>query len=191
MAGQALRAASDCGLLAAVALLASCATPHRQDLARFESVLAAQDSATAGLTRWCAQRHLAPTPQIRAERITDQGAPRPTDLARLLDLPPGSRPGYRHVRLSCGGVVLSQAHNWYVPARLTQQMNAALDTTDTPFGTVAAPLAFTRERLSSTRGGDPACPKGTILYHRALLRLPGGSPLALVVECYTPAVLRD
>jgi hypothetical protein len=99
--------------------------------------------------------------------------------------------GYRHVRLSCGPVVLSEAHNWYLPSRLTPAMNTALATSDTPFGKVAAPLHFTRLALDARRGRAPSCPANTVLSHRALLRLPDGRPLALVVECYTAANLRQ
>lgn len=98
---------------------------------------------------------------------------------------------YRHVRLSCGASVLSVAHNWYVPSRLSPDMNEALETSDTPFGKVVAPLRFTRERLASERGPAEGCPKDTILSHRAVLRLPDGRPLSLVVECYTRANLRS
>jgi chorismate-pyruvate lyase len=97
--------------------------------------------------------------------------------------------GYRHVQLVCGDAVLSQAHNWYVPARLTAAMNEQLDQTDLPFGRVAASLGFTREAIASARRGDPACPAGAISTHRALLRLPDGAPLAMVVECYLEANL--
>jgi hypothetical protein len=98
--------------------------------------------------------------------------------------------GYRHVRLACGASVLSEADNWFVPARLTPEMNRTLAGTDTPFGKVAAPLGFRRERLEARRGRAPGCPPRTVLSHRALLRLPSGAPLALVTECYTRAVLR-
>lgn len=143
-----------------------------------------------GLSRWCASKHLAPSPDIRARQVLGEAAPPPHDLRRLLGLPEGAAPAYRHVRLSCGGVTLSEAHNWYVPARLTGQMNATLANTDTPFGKVAAATGFVRQRLDSKRGAMPSCPAGTILSHRALLRLPDGSPLALVIECYSAANLR-
>ena len=68
-------------------------------------------------------------------------------------------------------------------------MNRQLAETQVPFGRVAASLAFTREPLASARRGDPACPAGAISTHRALLRLPDGQPLAMVVECYTEANL--
>jgi len=92
----------------------------------------------------------------------------------------------RHVRLACGAKVLSEATNWYVPARLTPAMNTALDGTAAPFGRIAAPLDFRRERLEARRGALPGCPVPTILSHRARLVLPDGRPLALVTECYTP-----
>lgn len=168
----------------AVLLTVSCAMPRRAALAEFESTLAAQDSATAALTQWCAVRGLADPARISAAQVPGLAA-LPAGLHRRLDIAPGAVPGYRHVRLSCGGRVLSDAHNWYVPQRLTPAMNEVLRTTDTPFGKVAAPLGFRRERLDSQRGRAQGCPKGTILSHRALLRLADGQPLALVVECYT------
>lgn len=158
-------------------------------LPRFEAALAAHDSATAALTQWCATRHLAAPAVIRAEPAPGEIAPLPTDARALLNVRGEEPLGYRHVRLSCGNTVLSEAHNWFVPARLTPDMNARLNRTDTPFGTVAAPLHFTRERLASQRGAGTGCPATTILTHRALLRLPDGAPLALVVECYTRANL--
>lgn len=118
---------------------------------------------------------------IRAAPVKDGAQALPADGATLLGT---QQTGYRHVRLSCGEQVLSEAHNWYVPARLTPQMNDLLARTDTPFGQVAAPMGFRRERLSSKRGALPGCPAATILSHRALLRLPDGQALAYVLECY-------
>ena len=166
--------------LLAVALQCGCTGPA---LPRFEATLAATDSATKGLATWCQARHLASPARISARQIKGDDAPRPADAAAFT--------GYRHVRLSCGNFVLSEAHNWYARARLSPEMNRVLDTTDTPFGTVAAPLGFRRERLSAARGAAQGCPRGTILSHRARLVLPDGQPLALVVECYTQANLKS
>ena len=165
--------------------LAGCAHPQ---LPAFERTLAAQDSATAALGQWCATRRLADPPQIRAERLTE-ATPPPPDLHALLQPSPDEPLAMRRVRLRCGSLVLSEAWNWYRPARLTPQMNVTLDSSDTPFGRVAAPLGFRRERLLQQRGRAGGCPAGTVLSHRALLRLPDGQPLALVVECYTRATL--
>jgi hypothetical protein len=177
---------------AALALLGGCANPR---LPAFEHTLAAQDSATAALGEWCAARHIAQPARITASPVHDADAPPPGDLRTLLG--EGSAPiGYRHVRLACGSarlaiVVLSEAHNWYLPDRLTPEMKAVLATSDVPFGKVVGPLHFTRQPLDSRRGRAPACPAHTVVSHRALLRLPDGHPLALVVECYTTANLQD
>lgn len=172
----------------AALVLGACAAPQPDLLDQFEATLAAQDSATAALGTWCAARGIAAPPRISAEVLPGGMRSDPHDLPALLQLT--APPGYRHVRLTCGGRVLSEAHNWYVPQRLTPAMNAALATSDVPFGKVAAPLRYSRQRLSSQRGAGPGCPADTILTHRALLRLPDGAPLALVTECYTPANLR-
>ena len=172
--------------MAAMLVMASCTNPQ---LPAFEHTLAAQDSATAALGQWCAARHLANPARITASPVHDADAPPPADLRALLATP--SAPiGYRHVRLSCGQIVMSEAHNWYVAGRLTPAMNATLAASDTPFGKVVTALHFTREPLDSRRGRAPSCPAATVLSHRALLRLPDGEPLALVVECYTAANLR-
>ncbi len=179
-----LRAASIA--LAACLALAGCTTP----LARLERTLAAQDSATAALGAWCKARRIADPPVIAAHQLRADSPPEPADLRAVLGVGTGEAVGYRHVALACGDTVLSVAHNWYVPARLTPAMNAALDTSDAPFGRVAAPLGFSRERLAAQRGTSAGCPQGTVLSHRARLVLPDGQPLSLVVECYTPANLR-
>ncbi|CAM4236085.1 Lipoprotein [Novosphingobium lubricantis] len=176
------------GLAALAALaIAGCAAPA---LPRFEAVLAANDSATAALGQWCATQGIANPPEIRALADPDARlAPSPAVRA-MLGVGADEPIGYRHVRLACGHTVLSVAHNWYVPARLTAQMNHVLGTTQTPFGKVVAPLGFHRERLGERRGAMAQCPVGTVLSHRALLRLPDGRAISLVVECYTRANIR-
>lgn len=149
----------------------------------FEALLNAQNSATEALTQWCGQRGLAPTPHITATLVQGEDALPAPDLPDTLGT---EEPGYRHVRLACGGHVLSEAHNWYNPALLTAEMNHVLATTDTPFGKAVAALNFRREKLASRRGPLPGCPADTVLANRALLRLPDNRVLALLLECYTP-----
>lgn len=165
-------------------VLSGCA--HRPELDDFERTLAAQDSATAALSQWCAAHGLATRPQIVARPVSGPALPPPADIAGLLG---GEPVAFRHVRLTCGDAVLSEAFNWYVPARLSAAMNRTLAETDTPFGRVAAPLGFRRERIDAHRGATGGCPPATILTHRARLVLPDGRPLALLVECYTQAIL--
>jgi hypothetical protein len=68
-------------------------------------------------------------------------------------------------------------------------MNRTLEASRTPFGKVAAPLGYVREPIDSRRGSAGGCPPGVVLSNRAMLRLPDGRPLALLVECYTAANL--
>jgi hypothetical protein len=159
-------------------------------LSRFERTLAANHSATASLSQWCAARGIAAPPTISAlaDRSAEE-APSPATRAAL-GVSAEEPVTFRHVRLLCGTAVLSNAKNWYVPARLTPAMNAALLTTDTPFGTAVRPLGFRRERLESRRGRTAECPPGTVLSHKAVLRLADGRGISLVAECYTAANLR-
>jgi hypothetical protein len=173
-------------LLAAGALLASCTS----SLSKFETTLASNDSATAALSQWCAQRALASPAQIRATPNAGEPLAATPAIRALLGVSAQEPVAYRNVRLSCGTYVLSLARNWYVPARLTPEMNSQLSTSDTPFGTVVAPLGFHRERLAAQRGAAADCPAGTVVSHSALLRLPDGAAISLVVECYTAANLR-
>ncbi|MFM5950380.1 MAG: chorismate--pyruvate lyase family protein [Novosphingobium sp.] len=182
--------------LIALALLglASCAAPQRYaaqaaKLAAFDVTLAANDSATEALEQWCEQERLASPARVTARRIKRSAKP-PEDLRSLLEISAQEPVQYRHVILSCGRKPLSVAHNWFVPSRLGPGMEQQLAQTDTPFGKVAAPLAFRREPLETLYDPPPECPADTISAHRALLRLPDGRPLAYVIECYTPANLQ-
>lgn len=159
-------------------------------VAAFEANLAAHASATRALSQWCKLRGIDPEGQITVQFVRDADLAAPADLRAILDISAEEPLGYRHVRLLCAGAVLSEAHNWFVPARLTAEMNHELAESSVPFGTIAAGLAFSREPIASARHGDPGCPAGAISTHRALLRLPDGQPLALVAECYTEANLR-
>ncbi len=170
------------------AALAGCATAGG-DVAALERTLRAHASATAALEEWCAARGFAAAPQIAATLIAGPAPATPPGLRERLGVSRDEPLGYRHVRLSCGSRVLSVAHNWFVRAALSRDMNAALDTGDIPFGKIAAPLGFTRETIDTRRGGEPGCPAGTVLSQVALLRLPDGRPLAFLTECYTPAAV--
>jgi chorismate-pyruvate lyase len=172
--------------LAALTLASAPAAAPTLD--QFEARLAANPSATAVLETWC-REHFDPAATVRASVISTSSSSPTGRIRRELAIGDADRLSYRRVSLQCSGRELSLAYNWYVPERLTPEMNRVLAETDQPFGRVAAPLGYTRERLRGERGTADFCPAGTILTHRALLRLPDGRPLALVVECYTGAIL--
>ena len=181
-----------------------------QALALNESLnadLLAHDSATLTIERWCADHRLADPARIVAERVSDAAKPASAEVREALDVKPGEPLGYRRVRLKCGDHVLSEADNWYVPTRLTPEMNHALETTDTPFGKAVAALHFRRHTLSADLLWRPL-PKGWeigatpvpqeagaltipdhVLEHRAVLSTPDGEPFSEVVETYTGEVL--
>jgi chorismate-pyruvate lyase len=179
-------------------------------LALLESLnadLLAHDSATLTIERWCAEHRLANPARIVAERVSDAAKPASAEVREALDVKPDEPLGYRRVQLKCGDHVLSEADNWYVPARLTPEMNHALETTDTPFGKAVAALHFRRHTLSADLLWRPL-PKGWeigatpvpqeaaamtipdhVLEHRAVLSTPDGEPFSEVVETYTGEVL--
>jgi chorismate-pyruvate lyase len=169
--------------------------------------LLSNDSATLTLDRWCEAHKLARPPKIVAERVHDNDKEPSEEVRKLLGVGASDPVRYRHVRLHCGPHVLSEADNWYVPARLTPDMNKVLDTSDTPFGRAVQALHFHRHTLSAQllwsplpQGWDmaselPASGKGPLripaetIQHRAVLSLPDGTPFSLVVETYTNEVL--
>jgi chorismate-pyruvate lyase len=148
-------------------------------------------SATEVLGRWCALHRLADPPVIRALR--DRAVDKPADeqVRARLDVGAGERVRYRRVRLVCGAHVLSNADNWYVPRRLTPDMNLELDQTDIPFGLVVKPLNYHRVRIAATlllgRDGTPRSGNG-VLRHEAVLVTASGEPFSFVAETYTPDV---
>jgi hypothetical protein len=169
--------------------------------------LLAHDSATLTIERWCADHRLADPARIVAERVSGADKPASAEVREALDVKPDEPLGYRRVRLKCGDHVLSDADNWYVPARLTPEMNHVLETTDTPFGKAVAALHFRRHTLSADLLWRPL-PKGWemratpapkeagaltipdhVLEHRAVLSTPDGEPFSEVVETYTGEVL--
>jgi chorismate-pyruvate lyase len=120
--------------------------------------LLASNSATLTLQQWCAEHHLAEKPEIVAHRIDpDSQAPSATPREHL-QVSAHELVRYRRVELSCGEHVLSVAENWYVPGRLTQEMNRLLATTQTPFGIVVRALSPHRETIAVNMLWSPLPP---------------------------------
>ena len=166
-----------------------------------EITLLTHSSATLALEAWCTAHHMADRPVVVARKMA-LAAPDPVPARVRADLGASATRPIRHrqVQLVCGTHVLSVADNWYVPDRLTADMNAALDGSDAAFGHVVAPLHFSRDRLEFTRLWSPwpGGPQGTggmivppaaIVRQRAVLRDAHGQPFSEVVETYTDQTL--
>jgi chorismate-pyruvate lyase len=165
--------------------------------------LLTHNSATLTLERWCETHKLASPAIVVAERMRDVDKAPTDEVRRLLNVNATALVRYRRVRLHCGEHVLSEADNWYVPTRLTPDINRSLDTTDTAFGRAVQTLHFRRQTLSAKllwsplpegwEMGVPASEIGTgrlpipyhVIEHRAVLSLPSGTPFSVVVETYT------
>jgi chorismate-pyruvate lyase len=168
--------------------------------------LLASSSATRTLETWCGEHRMGS--KIVAVRVPDaRKEPSPEQLQRLA-VRDASEVQYRRVELRCGAHVFSEADNWYVPARLTSEMNSLLSTTDTPFGKVVAPLTPYRRTLAATMLWTPL-PRGwelqrrprscwrcrrlvlpkELFQHRAVLYTTEHLPFSEVVETYQSELL--
>ena len=165
-------------------------------------------SATATLERWCRDHMLAENPTIVAALMRNVNRPATAEQRRHLQVTERDAVTYRHVQLRCGDRVLSEADNWYVPGRLTPEMNRLLETTDTPFGravqslepyrqTYSAmllwlPLPDGWERQSTTlpaATGRALVIPDTLFEHRAILYTREHVPFSEVDEIYQRQVL--
>jgi hypothetical protein len=79
------------------------------------------------------------------------------------------------------------AENWYVPGRLTPEMNRLLDTTTTPFGRVVQALEPYRRTFASkmlwSSAASPSPPEA-LFEHRAVLYTRDNKPFSEVYEIY-------
>jgi chorismate-pyruvate lyase len=176
-------------------------------LQTLDADLLSHDSATLTLERWCGAHRLAAAPRIVAERVAGVDKQPTADQRQELGIDANEPVRYRRVKLLCGTWVLSEADNWYVPSRLTPDMNKTLETTNTPFGKAVQALHFQRHTLSSrllwlplpdgwemsapgkTAGAVPLTIPPAVLENKAVLSLPDGTPFSEVVETYSSNVL--
>jgi chorismate-pyruvate lyase len=168
----------------------------------------ASRSATLTLERWCNEHGLA---GIRDAKIVARSTgiePKPLteEQRHRLAIGPEVEVKYRHVQLFCGDQVLSEADNWYVPSRLTGEMNRVLETTATPFGKTVMDLKPYRQTYAVNvlwwplpKGWEtkpvPAAPETAtleipevIFEHRAVLYA-NGLPFSEVHELYRRQLL--
>jgi chorismate-pyruvate lyase len=210
---------------AAVIVVCACALGRAQDqpawpdtfesrleaLALIETLnadLLSSRSATTALEQWCGDHRLADNPTIVATTIADDRLPATAEQRQRLQVSDGETVAYRHVRLRCGARTLSDARNWYVPSRLTPEMNRQLVSTDTPFGRVVRALEPYRRTFAATRLWSPLPPgwergatpsradahgllemPDALLEHRAVLYTREHLPFAEVDEVYQRQLL--
>ena len=152
--------------------------------------LLASRSATQTLEAWCGDHHLAAAPRIVARVVTNADKPVTAEQRQRLHVTDTDVVKFRHVRLQCGSRVLSEADNWYVPSRLSVDMNHLLETTDTPFGTVVRPLEPYREAIAVTMFWTAgAAPPEALFAHRAVLFTRDHVPFSEVYEVYQRDIL--
>jgi chorismate-pyruvate lyase len=167
------------------------------------ATLLAARSATFTLDKWCADHKLGSEPNVRARLIRGVDKPVSAEQRLRLEVSDDEPVKFRHVELACGDRVLSEADNWYVPSRLTAEMNALLETTDTPFGRAVADLKPSRQTFAvevlwkplpdgwEERAPTADHPEQTLdiphrlFAHRALLFTPERKPISEVEEIYT------
>jgi chorismate-pyruvate lyase len=169
--------------------------------------LLASHSATTTLDKWCADHKLASDPTIRARLVSGMEKPVTPEQRQRLRIGQAELVKYRRVELACGDHVLSEADNWYVPSRLSTEMNAILETTDTPFGRAVLDLKPIRQTFAVEifwkpladgweLGPPPADRPGAALTipwrlfeHRALVYSADLQPFSEVNETYTSEIL--
>ena len=134
-------------------------------------------SATLSLENWCRDHRLAAEPKILAHVVTGINKAATAEQRQRLEVTAQDEMKYRRVQLRCGIRVLSEADNWYVPSRLTAEMNQLLETTDTPFGKAVKSLEPYRRTFAVKLLWAPL-PEG---WERGLGRLPVATSRALVI----------
>jgi hypothetical protein len=171
----------------------------------------ASRSATFTLEKWCADHRLSgdAEPRILARQGNDKAKPATLEQRQRLGVDPSEEIKFRHVQLLCGNRIFSEADNWYVPARLTAEMNRLLETTTTPFGKAVQDLHPYRRTFAATvlwrplpEGWEtkplPALQPDTagslpipdaLFEHRAVLYTDAGKPFSEVDEVYQRALI--
>ena len=146
-------------------------------------------SATFTLEKWCRDHGVA-EPVIVVARccLVAESAPDPDRLSRLR-VTEDAAIRRRRVQLLYGGHVLCEAENWYVPGRLTPEMNHVLETSDIPFGKVVRALEPHRETFATTRFWSAEHIPHSLFCVQALILGPDHLPLAEVDEVYQRPLL--
>ena len=170
----------------------------------------AGSSATQSLEKWCRDHKMAADPIIVARVMAGVDKAPTSEQLQRLQVTTANDVKHRHVELRCGSHILSEADAWYVPSRLTADMNRLLETTETPFGraiqslrpyrrTFAVTLLWSplpagweqqrpARKQSSERATPLVLPK-ELFEHRAILYTSDHQPISEVHERYQGQLL--
>jgi hypothetical protein len=168
----------------------------------------ASPSATLSLEKWCRDHKMADDPIVLARAIAGLNKAPASEQLQRLQVTSAADVRYRGVELRCGSHVLSEADNWYVPGRLTTEMNTVLETSDTPFGKAVQslrpyrrtfavallwsplPAGWEQQRRPGEQDGARALELPKDLFeHRAMLYTSDHQPFSEVHERYQGELL--
>jgi hypothetical protein len=170
--------------------------------------LLTSESEKETLARWCVSHRLVSNPQIAIERVLD-AEELPTAAQRtMLDTSAKESVRHRKVRVFCGSAVLLEADDWYLPSRVSPQVNALIESTELPLERAVQIAYFRRRTLSATLlwpqlpelrelGSEKGLTESQaiqplparVLTHHVLLMLPDGTPFGEIQANYMSNVL--
>lgn len=166
----------------------------RAEIENLSRRLQESNSATTTIEKWCADHCMAFPAKIVARRVAGAEKTPDPETRRRLGAGNGDTIRYRRVQLMCGKHILSEADNWYLPARLPAETNVMLETGDTPFGKAIRSLHPKRQTIMakvlwSPTPAQQSGPPPYVLEHRALILGQNLTPLSEVAERYTRELL--
>lgn len=172
----------------------------RAQMARICRHIATAPSATLTLEQWMSIEHMRADATVRSLPVAGAGEPASAEQRALLGVDDASEVDFRHVMLTCGDTVLSEARNWYLPGRLTADMRAQLAHGTSSYGRVILPLGPRRESIATDWRWEAQLAEGQTVpmslnaddvafVHMARVFDGEGQVLALVEERYRYALL--
>ena len=170
----------------------------------------ASSSATQSLEKWCRDHKMAADPIIVARVTTGIDKVATTEQLQRLQVTTVGDVKHRQVELRCGSYILSEADAWYIPSRLTAEMNKLLETSETPFGKAVQslrpyrrtfavtllwsplPAGWEQQRQTGEQPSERARPlllPKELFEHRAILYTSDHQPISEVHERYQGQLL--
>lgn len=165
----------------------------RQRVEELAAALRVTTSVTWTLEKWCEKQGLV-TPPAHIQACVESVPQLPVPEAFQGAFPAGERLRHRRVDLTCQGLSLCHADNWYAPSRLSPKMNARLEKTREPFGRVVRQAGIHRRTLDcrvlwTEEAPPPSSAHTPVISVLAFVCRKDGVALSLVQEICTAALL--